>query len=485
VAVFRPDGAFLGALAVERPERVEVHPRTGALYVLGGAQVNRLQKFASWKADRPAAELTLPSFKHRDYTAVMALDGSADPPVIWVGSPQGYYAHFALLRIEDRESGFGEPVDVGRQGRVAGVGAVTDLSLDRSTQHLYTSQGPSSAAFFDARTGRPIEVAMPRLGGSGNIAAFGGDGRFYIYHSYPVAAASRFDLKVAEAEGRLRGALTPVPFEAGAQIADLGSPRLRGRGITVDRGGRLYVLWQKPKEKQSPGDAEDANALAVFGPDGRPIAEKLIDSQIRSINSVRLDPAGNIYLAVGVRPAGIRVPKALADLDLGRPWKYGMNSNELDWYTLMYGSIVKFGPQGGEIRSGIGGTPVSYGYGNATEVKGAQWTYFGASNVPSWRTKGTPDVCLCESPRFDVDDFGRSFFADVAQFRVGVLDTNGNLITWFGTYGNQDSAGPAVALGWPHAVALGEEAVYVGDRLNRRIVAVKLNCAAQGTCRVE
>ncbi len=33
------------------------------------------------------------------------------------------------------------------------------------------------------------------------------------------------------------------------------------------------------------------------------------------------------------------------------------------------------------------------------------------------------DICQCESARFDVDGYGRSFFPDAARFRIGVLDT--------------------------------------------------------------
>ena len=96
---------------------------------------------------------------------------------------------------------------------------------------------------------------------------------------------------------------------------------------------------------------------------------------------------------------------------------------------------------------------------------------------------------MCESPRFDVDGFGRSFFGDACGFRVGVLDTGGTLICWFGSYGNQDSAGPGspiptpeIPIGWAHAVAVDDEAAFVGDRLNQRVVRVKLGCAAEASC---
>jgi hypothetical protein len=95
-------------------------------------------------------------------------------------------------------------------------------------------------------------------------------------------------------------------------------------------------------------------------------------------------------------------------------------------------------------------------------------------------------MCLCESPRIDADDFGRVFFPDAARFRVGVLDSAGNLITWFGGYGNRDSAGPAskvpapaIPFTWPQGVVVGDEAAYVADRLAERVVRVRLGCRMQ------
>jgi len=115
--------------------------------------------------------------------------------------------------------------------------------------------------------------------------------------------------------------------------------------------------------------------------------------------------------------------------------------------------------------------------------------------VSSWATpKNAEDepqdfnICLCEAASFDVDGFGRSFFSDAGRCRVGVLDTTGNEICWFGGYGNPDSAGPGSAIpkpeipfAWPQAVAVGDRAAYVNDRINQRIVEVKLDYAAVET----
>lgn len=448
IAAFTPDGKPAGAIPVERPERVEVHPTTGAIYVLGGPNCNILHKFDSLKADKAAATLTLPFFKHDRFTAVVALDASAEPPVLWVATWQGQYAKYTLLRIEDRGT-FAAPVDVAKDPAPS-VGAVNEISLDETRGRII-----ANGQVFDARTGERIALPVPNLGGSGPTNTLGKDGNYYAFHNFPTATLARFtpDLK-------------PLPFEKSAKLEGLGSPRLRGRGITADARGNVYVLWQKP-------DKDQTNALALFEPDGALKNKTLIDADIRSLNSVRVDAAGNIYLALGLRPGKDALPPALrGKLPDGKSDPDAVRG--VNFYPLIYGSIAKFGPEGGEIRPGAGGVTCTYAWGNEVDVKGARWIVPGASNVPSWRTKGTPDICLCESSRFDVDGFGRSFFPDAGQFRMGILDTNGTAIGWIGTYGNPDAAGSSVPLWWPHAVTVGDKAVFIADRLNRRIVRVEL-----------
>jgi len=453
IAAFHPDGKSAGALAVERPERVEVHPATGAIYVLGGPNCNILQKYDSLKAEKPAASVTLPYFKHDRFTAVLALDPSAETPVLWVATHQGQYAKYTLLRIEDRGT-FGTPVDVAKDPAPS-VGAVNEISVDETRGRLI-----ANGQVYDARTGERIALPVPNLGGSGPTNTLGKDGNYYAFHNFPTAMLARFtpDLK-------------PLPFEKSAKLEGLGSPRLRGRGITADARGNVYVLWQKP-------DQDQTNALALFGPDGALINKTLIDADIRSLNSVRVDGAGNVYLALGLRPGKDQLPPSLkGKLPEGKSDPDAVRG--VNFYPLIYGSIAKFSPEGGVIRPGAGGVTCNYAWGTEVDVKGARWIVPGASNVPSWRTKGTPDICLCESSRFDVDGFGRSFFPDAGQFRMGILDTNGNAIGGVGTYGNPDAAGAAIPLWWPHAVTVGDQAVFIADRLNRRIVRVELGYRAE------
>mgnify|MGYP001022590826 CR=1 FL=1 len=493
VAVFKPDGSLLGTLKTPKPERVAVHRKTGALYVLGGAGIAEVLKFRSWKDAEPVARTTIPTFRHDGHRVSMALDDSAEPAVLWFGAHDGGYARFALLRIEDRGAAFGDKVDVNNlpENKGRSVGGLRELSLDRERELLYVGY----TARFDGRTGRNDNirpVMPPKIYPSAAILAAGLDDFLYVNHG---GGVSRFapDLK-------------QVPFGEGGpmSIKNDGSLRLHARGVTADAKGNVYLIWQKPEKEQF-------SALAVYGPDGAPKNEKLIDADIRSLNSVRTDYQGNIYLALGLRPGKDALPPGLkGKLPDGPKDPDGVCG--VNYYVYMYGSIAKFGPEGGLIKKGAGGTECSYSGGTTTEVKGAKWITPGASCVPSWRSPNfSPDICQCESPRFDVDGFGRSFYPDAGRFRVGVLDTNGNELCNFGSYGNQDDGGtggggrgagpeeaappasPAtrpsslaprpsyIPLCWVQAVAVGDEAAYVGDRVNRRVVRVKLGYAESAT----
>lgn len=475
IAVFDDGGSYLGAIEVEKPSWVELHRRSGAVYVLAGAPLNRLLKFSAFPDARLLAEARTPNEingRRRHLWPVMALDDTAVPAVVWVGAPS-HYCRFGLLRFEDQGERFSDPQEVTRLGTAGpSVGLVTDLSLDRRGQRLYVR----GRGFYDAWTGQPLELPLHDLQGSGPTACFGADGNFYTFEGYPEAYIRRFDAQ-----------LNPLPFaEAQERIEQLGSPRVHGRGMAIDAQGNIYVLCQKAESELREGDARDANALHVFGPDGRPKHRYLIDAQIRQLSSVRVDLQGNIYLAAGLRPIDPS-PRLPDPPDLAR-WKYGLEPLRLNWYPLMYGSILKFSARGGRIAADADGPEVLFGYDNPIRVSGAQWIRAGASNVPSWRTPGTPDVCLCVPVRFDVDDYGRVYFPDVARFCVHVLDTAGNHLLRFGAYGNQDSAGPAsrvpepqIAFAWPQIVAADQRAVYVADQLNRRIVRIRLAHAAEAT----
>jgi DNA-binding beta-propeller fold protein YncE len=481
IAVFKPDGSPLAQVKVEKPAWVEVHGKTGAMYVLAGALTNQLVKIDGYKSGKEVSRIRL---KFRDnrmrFWPVLALDDSARPPVLWLGGGFNY----PLRRVEDKANAFSAPTAVSLPGSLRGAGL--DIVADQARDEVYVFEN-TGLVRVEGRTGKRERLPLPKLG-RGAVVAVGKDGFVYAHGANEGGAVLRFDRS-----------FKPAPFgSSGSNKVPLpGTLRLHARGITAGYRGDVFVLWQKPDDQKKPGDGIQSNALAHFSPDGKLVNKCLIDAQFRCVNSPRVDAAGNIYLAVGARPGKEWVPEDFRKLDLGKTRKqafvqpHGFNAYDLNWYALMYGSAVKFGPTGGVIRKGSGGLAANFAYGSETHLKGAEWMCPEAC-FPSWRTLGTPDVCLCEASCFDVDGFGRSFFPDTLRWQIGVIDARGNRICSFGDYGNADSAGagsaipkPDIPLGWAQAVAASDEAVYVTDRLNRRALRVKLTCAADQTVQIK
>ncbi len=99
--------------------------------------------------------------------------------------------------------------------------------------------------------------------------------------------------------------------------------------------------------------------------------------------------------------------------------------------------------------------------------------------------------CYCETSRFDINGYDRLFVPDLFRFRVYVLDSNGNEITHFGSYGNMDSRGPGspvpepeIAFGWPLSTECANDRVYTADVVNKRVVAVKFEFAVTEECAI-
>ncbi len=475
VAVFDASGKHLSDLKVSAPKCVEVSPRTGAVYVLSGPAKGeqRLAKFASRQAASPAMEVKLGSFRYPKQIT-MALDHSAEPPVLWIGSSGGRYhtPPFKVMRIEDKGAAFGDMQLLSKLAGTGsqGVGAVRLVSVDRARGKLLVNN-----RFYDIASGK-FQAAPGRIDGKKRgMGSVGLDGNLYLMGYSAWLSRHGPDGKLLAFPGGKKGILQGPE--------GCGSLRLRTRGVTADPLGNIYALWQfKDAAGASHGNT---NYVTMHGPDGQVKKLKYIDSDSRAICSPRLDYSGNFYLAVGCRPKGRNYPEEIDGQDLGKPWKSrGFNTCDINWYHLMYGCIVKFPPEGGTIRKGSGGAEMDFSYGKSTAIKGADYVYYGSSPVPSWRMK-YPDTCLCESSRFGVDGWGRAFFPDTARFKVGVLGAGGKLICRFGDYGNVDSGGPGskipspeIPLMWCDQIDVGGGVVYCGDRYNNRVVAVKLEYAA-------
>jgi hypothetical protein len=270
-----------------------------------------------------------------------------------------------------------------------------------------------------------------------------------------------------------------------------------------------------------------------------PIIWKLSDAAV----GPRFDAAGNIYIAEAIRPTDWIMPPELADYYSKKGVEVKLNGKRGGWYTgykglagvgaSMYGSILKFTPKGGMVHwdkdpkkgpQGCGQEPyigepkldpslktveVEYGgeYIRYVKVTGTEWIHPGMSHVGFF-------ACNCENVTFEVDEFGRTFFPDPAQFRVCVIDTAGNDLTTFGGYGDANCMGPEspvvdpktgrvrprrandpkdlkspfsepeIALSWLVGVGVTDRHIYLGDSMNQRLLRTRLVYAAEETCAI-
>ncbi|MFO7897426.1 MAG: hypothetical protein R6V58_00025, partial [Planctomycetota bacterium] len=338
-------------------------------------------------------------------------------------------------------------------------GSMNYLAVDREREEVYVQ----TRHVYDGRTGkklRELEPQGPRLSGiykaprTGELFVSRRDGLLYMTGPNELW---RFDR-----QGR------PVPFQAVGRhfIPELwGAHSNPHRGVCVGPDGDSYKVHHYVPHTAM------TNQVTRIGPDGRIKDYGFIE--IRALAAgVRVDRSGNVYVGCTLQPRGALPPEELAARMPDRPRKL---------FKRVYGSIVKFGPEGGIIRpdpEGRLGCPGPKGL-RPFVAQGAKWVHPGFSPMLSRISdnRGGPG-CSCRNGRFDLDGFGRLFIPDAVSGRVEVTDGNANTILFIGRRGEPDEE-TGVELGWPTVVAASDEAVYIADYLRYRVVRAKLGCAAR------
>jgi hypothetical protein len=506
VVVFKEaDRTYAGAIEVDNPQVVGVDPGTGAVYVCAstGLQTANLIKFSGFKNTKEVCRVALPrSGWNRLGVHRIAVDASAKPVRVWL--PRIQYNPTQLYCYEDAgdklvAKGDPRPAEASAEGP-------RDLSVDRQRGELYVrfDEFPGRFYRFNEETGKATEVFGPdlkkyRLYGAQLLA--GADGNLYVYGwaSGTRKGLLRFthDGKPLNWEGKDTNIL---PFD--------GVRNFQIRGLALKPFAppdELYLVMPGDAFTLDEKDAGKFVSLNVLGQGGK--AKRTVIWQCFNGAVPRLDAKGNIYVADLVKPTDRSYP-AFFDGKLP-PLPEKADRGEAFWYSHMYGSIIKFPPEGGAIwydknlpKSAVGQPPadllakpkvpfrkhLNQDTQLTGEIQGAEWVRFGYSPY-SGRVIGNTSHCSCEGHGFDVDPFGRVFYPNAGQFRVEVVDTNNNPITTFGQYGNEDSGGPnarvktpGVPLAWPSYVAVSDRWAYVADTINRRVVRVKLGYSAEMTC---
>jgi hypothetical protein len=498
---------------MELPELIACHPKSGALYV---CTKNDLVKLDGWKEHKELARLSL-AFQKRGtrgayewaFRRSMALDSSAETPQVWIAENMTP----SFVRVEEKGDKFADPVP---------ADCYFPPRLRNPTADPYrrevACQVGNSVQILDEATGKLTKVPGRVITDSG-INRLGPDGRIYCNSHWK-------GIKRFERDGKL------VPFEGtdeptGPYMGGLpGTAGATGttaweRDYYIDRKNDIYVKMR--------GTAyHGLKHVAVFGQDGR-IKRVVLWGVTDGAYGPKVDLRGNLFLMESVKPVGEPYPAEFKTM-------VAADKDAQKAYDYMYGSIVKFGPQGGNVRlvTKDSDKPV---ISNALEVassaprlkvdgalarrkdgllEGALWLTPGAAPVGDMiAAGGGSDTCHCTGTDFDIDDFSRVFVPDLPRQRIMVLDANGNVLLYFGAYGNQDCCGPdsyvadpstkllrprktddpkdlkspfaepAMAFNWIIGLAATDRHVYVADLLNTRVLRCKLGYAAEETCAVK
>jgi sugar lactone lactonase YvrE len=496
VMVFDSSGTFINQFFSHCPDQLQVNPKTDEIYVLSldtTRQYVSVVKYSSLPALDSIAVMNLSWTSQinssKKNPPVLALDHYNNPPLLWIGGLE--YGKTELTGIQDNGQSLvrlsysirSTPCWAGFTVNPPGY-----IAVDPDETVMYA--GCDKWSKVNLATGA-ITASSIR----GRDVVFGPDGYLYAWgiSGYKDSTLYRYDkngTRVAFAGGAMSF--------TGPQNTFIG-PDMGSRGLTVVKNGDIYIHGRT-------GGAGDhhsnTNVVRIYDPSGNLKKDTFI-SLNNGAGGIQVDWDGNIYIAMNSRPRGVTYPDVFMGQfpnpeSLSRPWdaEYAY----LNYYLFQYGCLFKFPPAGGSIML-VSGDVSSLPYGNLDttnvpqlqvsgmytkvfEVQGPAWQYHGiCPSVGPGQTNGDP-TCVCFSPRFTVDEFGRIFFSDAFRYSVAVIDNNKNEIMRFGQYGNPESEGPgsahpeaAIPFAYPMYVHKVNNSVYVSDVSNRRVVRVRLDYA--------
>ena len=507
VQVFSPEGKHLKTIAVYRPAQVAIHPKTQDVWVFswpvymrairGSKIVPTLTRFGPFEnpEKRAAYPLPLPAYRGRhnawwDRPPLVyrgGLDGYTDPPTVWVagGVERGplpwMQFNIQVLRPKDgrlrlvRSFGREAARASGRQRYAPFNYQMQRLAVNPKTGNLFLMEpdsGPANKAYkqlveFNPENGRPRTVDLPF---NAEDLCFDHDGFIYLRSTDVVV---RYDSATWREKpwdyGRDLPSVTcgmygrSAPAVAGLVMLSKSPVCFHQGGMAVSPKGHLAVScayrWslkpQRSKEtipqyaeafkpRTYPGMVMSSTSACVHIWDerGKLIHKDAVEG-MPQIDGLGIDADDQLYV--------MATPTRILD---GKPY-FNKASETVMRLTPGASRFVSSSARAA-VRVAKGAEPdrpkdVTSGQFGAGWVEGARWMYpgvgFAGFNDPG---------CACWHCRFALDTFARSFAPEMDQYRVAVLDKNGNLIMRIGQYGNADDGEPLV----PGTVPL----VGTGDR---------------------
>ena len=500
VAVFSEDGKPLGEIAVKNPMQVAVHPVTGAIYVVRmvcngwNSHAVAVDKFANFEKGASAvASYDKFDNKTRPYLALSVKDGST---ILWIaGTPEG------LSALADNGKTI-VPIETKFKRRAEAQVDWNRLAVDFQRDELYVADGGNRIWRYDGKTGDGEVLKQHGKPFAAVDLAVGYDGLLYIRSgesfSGPLERYTR-DLQPAPTAGGKNVLSNYIYSRYGIGNCE--------KGLGIGPNGECYISYMYGWTKY---------CIAGFGPEGQPlpgrylkgIAPNALPAERKKYpaemdgavigpipsagGGVRVDLKGNIYLGLAVKPLGLKVPEALAKLEVNKAWT---------------GSVIKFGPAGGAILGMADSQSIQpdaprIALEGKLSAENAVNIYWGLGAMSGGGPGGNSSSCVCRVPRFDIDRYGRVALPCSYTSSVMLFDNAGNLIAEIGKYGNFDAqyinpntpegktgkpaiSLPAIPMAFPSGAGFSENHIYVNDLTNRRVVRVDKTYGAESICEIK
>lgn len=522
VQVFDSEGKLLNSISVNGPAIVQVHQKTGQVYVFSWAILgpSGLQKkvapflriFSSFQDAKQIAEIPL-NFENYSDTAWYTineenpfracLDSWSDTPTIWMFScgnfPNPLKADrygIELYALKDnklvlKQSWQKEVVESLQRWRSAPL-ARQRLYVNPLDGALFLAEGDVSYAKavttllrIDPNTSKIEQINLPL---SAEEIAFDRDGLVY--------------LRTTEIVGRYNPATwKEIPFDYGEERNTKFASDAKGSelisGLMLPSAKPFY--WhQQGMDVGANGDIavfcvnQDSHSLNSGGGkalgDGKEKNNNSGNKPFRPENYPGLKQYGQLHIFD--KHGKIKVADAIKGAPIGHSTQMDQYGNI---YVLVMGSqmkdgkaifsqsvctVLKFKPGKGKFISNSKNIALPVGDKNKPDypqqlagfwVEGHEWMYSGIGFA-------TGDPCNCWNCRFVVDFLGRSFVPENLRGQVAIIDTNGNLITHVGRLGNVDDGKPLILTGGPaNPRSIGGDEVslmfanYVGTHTDKRL----------------
>jgi sugar lactone lactonase YvrE len=542
IQVFKPDGGYLGTIPVQGPKMIAVHRKTGEVYVLQLLAPRQMKLVKLGGLKDPAVKIQGPVLgtyyeeSRLPLAPLLALDDTGETTQVWLkGHGNG------VSRLRDAGASF-EKLSAGDINRVEKGWERWDpcahqcqIAADPVREELYIREEgmcfAGSMIRVDGRTGRVLDrFGQAAVGGSTPFgveqARVSADGRVYFRAGHAGTMLIEYDpatkmlkdllgAKPADKRWMWKG----KPFNAIHIPAD-GRCRTFQDVMGIAPNGDLYIpcgIRDDDVHLLKEAGLEPLPRKEIFGPfNGSLLKVYSADGKLKCLSvlpglgpsqGVSVGRNGEVYVALECQPIGAKQPDGLAP--------------GASFSGNLWGTVVKFdsrfdkypiGRINGRWTADLGGAPthrwLSGGFKNEkrgagpVRIENVMWEYPGFGLF-----KGSS--CNCPKSNISMDGFERLFVPALHTSTVNVLDANGNIVVRIGGYGNADSRGadspvpdpktgelrprrrddpaglksplaePDIGLSHPNFTAVTDEALYVNDKGNYRIVRAKLGYVAE------